>query len=89
VASCRAQRTKRQADFTQKTEHIRYSADFESDPVPILSSACQMNLEDVIAKRLDAPYVSRRSETWLKLKCKQRQEFVVCGYTDRTEASCR
>ncbi|MDP9964700.1 ATP-dependent DNA ligase [Variovorax paradoxus] len=48
-----------------------------------------MNLEDVIAKRLDAPYVSRRSETWLKLKCKQRQEFVVCGYTDRTEASCR
>ena len=69
------------------TEHIRYSADFESDPSSILSSACQMNLEGVIAKRLDAPYVSRRSETWLKLKCKQRQEFVVCGYTDRTDGS--
>lgn len=69
------------------TEHVRYSADFESDPSSILSSACQMNLEGVIAKRLDAPYVSRRSETWLKLKCKQRQEFVVCGYTDRTDGS--
>src|SRR5205085_2137043 len=32
----------------------------------------------------DAPYVSRRSETWLKLKTRQRQEFVVCGFTDRT-----
>lgn len=69
------------------TEHLRYSADFESDPSSILSSACQMNLEGVIAKRLDASYVSRRSETWLKLKCKQRQEFVVCGYTDRTDGS--
>ncbi|MDP9975228.1 bifunctional non-homologous end joining protein LigD [Variovorax paradoxus] len=69
------------------TEHVRYSADFESDPSSILTSACQMNLEGVIAKRLDAPYVSRRSETWLKLKCKQRQEFVVCGYTDRTDGS--
>lgn len=69
------------------TEHVRYSADFESDPSSILSSACQMNLEGVIAKRLDATYVSRRSETWLKLKCKQRQEFVVCGYTDRTDGS--
>ncbi|CAN7595401.1 DNA ligase D [Variovorax paradoxus] len=69
------------------TEHVRYSADFESDPSSILSSACRMNLEGVIAKRLDAPYVSRRSESWLKLKCKQRQEFVVCGYTDRTDGS--
>jgi len=69
------------------TEHVRYSADFESDAAAILRSACQMNLEGVIAKRLDAPYVSRRSETWLKLKCKQRQEFVVCGYTDRSDGS--
>jgi len=69
------------------TEHVRYSADFEADPASILSSACRMNLEGVIAKRADARYVSRRSETWLKLKCKQRQEFVVCGYTDRANES--
>lgn len=69
------------------TDHIRYSADFESDPASIISSACKMNLEGVIAKRLDAPYTSRRTESWLKLKCKQRQEFVVCGYTDRSDGS--
>ncbi|MDP9897400.1 bifunctional non-homologous end joining protein LigD [Variovorax boronicumulans] len=67
------------------SEHVRFSADFAADPASILRSACQMQLEGVIAKRADAPYVSRRSETWLKLKCKLRQEFVVCGYTDRSD----
>ena len=43
-----------------------------------------MGLEGVIAKRTDAPYESRRTETWLKLKSKLRQEFVVAGYTDRS-----
>ena len=66
-------------------EPVRYSADFEADPATILASARQLQLEGVIAKRADAPYVSRRSETWLKLKCKLRQEFVICGYVDRSE----
>ena len=43
----------------------------------MLQPACRMELEGVIAKRADAPYVSRRTETWLKLKCQQRQEFVI------------
>jgi bifunctional non-homologous end joining protein LigD len=42
-----------------------------------------MGLEGVIAKRANAPYVSRRTDDWLKLKCKKRQEFVIAGYTDR------
>ncbi|MDM0014956.1 DNA ligase D [Variovorax sp. J22P168] len=66
------------------TDHVRFSAAFEADAASVLSSACRMNLEGVIAKRADAPYASRRTETWLKLKCQQRQEFVVAGYTDRT-----
>lgn len=71
------------------TEHVRFSADFEADPASILQSACLMNLEGVIAKRVDSPYTSRRTEAWLKLKCKQRQEFVVCGYTDRTDGAAQ
>lgn len=66
-------------------EPIRFSADFEADPASILQSACRLKMEGVIAKRADAPYTSARSETWLKLKCKRRQEFVVCGYTDRSD----
>src|SRR4029077_3928152 len=37
----------------------------------------------ILAKRDDAPYVSRRTDTWLKLKSQQRQEFVIAGFTDR------
>jgi bifunctional non-homologous end joining protein LigD len=64
-------------------EQLRLSADFSADPATILESARQMKLEGVIVKRADAPYVSARTETWLKLKCRQRQEFVVCAFTDR------
>jgi bifunctional non-homologous end joining protein LigD len=67
--------------------HLRLSADFVGDPAAVLKSACQMGLEGVIAKRLDAPYSSTRNESWLKFKCKLRQEFVVCGYTDRSDGS--
>ena len=38
-------------------------------------------------KQADAPYVSSRSDTWLKLKCQRRQEFVVVGFTDRTNSA--
>jgi bifunctional non-homologous end joining protein LigD len=64
--------------------HLRLSADFDADPASILESVRRMGLEGVIAKRKDAPYVSRRTETWLKLKHRQRQEFVIAGYTDRS-----
>jgi len=62
---------------------LRFSDDFKADAASVLQSACRMKLEGVIAKRADAPYVSRRTETWLKLKCNQRQEFVIVGFTDR------
>ncbi len=71
------------------TEHVRFSADFEADPASILDSAARMNLEGVIAKRSDAPYSSRRTDTWLKLKCRLRQEFVICGYTENSEDPAR
>ncbi len=69
----------------KSTEHLRYSEAFEADPGSVLRSACAMHLEGVIAKRADSPYASRRTETWLKLKCTRRQEFVVCGYVDRSD----
>ncbi len=69
----------------KSSDHVRFSADFDADAASILASACRMGLEGVIAKRADAPYTSRRSDAWLKLKCKLRQEFVVCGYTERSD----
>ncbi|MDB5857521.1 MAG: ligase [Ramlibacter sp.] len=63
---------------------LRFSAAFDADAASILESARRMGLEGVMAKRKDAPYESRRTETWLKLKNKLRQEFVVAGYSDRS-----
>jgi bifunctional non-homologous end joining protein LigD len=66
------------------TQRVRFSEDFVADPHRLLQTACSMKLEGLIAKRKDAPYVSKRTETWLKLKCMERQEFVIVGFTDRT-----
>ena len=44
-------------------------------------SVCHHGLEGLMGKRLDAPYQSGRSSTWIKLKCLQRQEFVIGGFT--------
>ena len=70
-------------------EHLRFSADFDADAASILESARRMGLEGVIAKRKDATYESRRTETWLKLKNKLRQEVVVAGYTDRSSGEAQ
>jgi bifunctional non-homologous end joining protein LigD len=62
--------------------NVRFSAVFEAPPEELLSSACRLGLEGVIAKRRDSAYVCRRSSDWIKLKCKLRQEFVIGGWTD-------
>lgn len=47
-----------------------------------LQRACAAGLEGLVCKRLDAPYVAGRHRHWLKVKCSQRQEFVVVGFTE-------
>lgn len=64
------------------SEHVRFSDTFDAPAESVVASACKLGLEGIIAKRLDSTYVSRRSSTWIKLKCSQRQEFVIGGYTD-------
>ena len=68
-------------------DRIRFSEDFPGDVASVLAQVCQLKLEGVIAKRPDAPYLSERTESWLKLKCSQRQEFVIGGFVDRTGAA--
>ncbi|MCW3152936.1 DNA ligase D [Achromobacter spanius] len=60
---------------------LRFSEAFKEAPANLVASACKMGLEGLMAKRQSAPYVSRRSDSWLKIKCAKRQEFVIVGYT--------
>jgi bifunctional non-homologous end joining protein LigD len=48
----------------------------------MLAVAVGRNLEGVVAKRADSPYLpNQRGPHWLKYKLTRRQEFVVAGYT--------
>jgi bifunctional non-homologous end joining protein LigD len=67
-------------------QKIRFSQTIDAPATQLLEAACQMGLEGLMLKRADSPYSSARTETWLKLKCVQRQEFVVVGFTDRAGA---
>jgi bifunctional non-homologous end joining protein LigD len=59
---------------------IRYVDHFESHGNAVLKSACQMDLEGIVSKKLDAPYVSGRTDTWTKAKCRAGQEVVIGGW---------
>lgn len=63
-------------------DKVRFSTVFDAPAQQVLASACQLGLEGVIAKRRNSAYVTRRSSDWIKLKCSQRQEFIIGGYTD-------
>ena len=60
---------------------IRYVDHFATTGQAILESACRMDLEGVISKKLDASYTDGRSTTWLKSKCRGRDEVVIGGWT--------
>ncbi|MDG2528014.1 DNA ligase D [Caulobacter endophyticus] len=60
---------------------LRYVDHFETAGDAVLLSACRLELEGIISKRLDAPYRSGRSETWTKAKCRAGHEVVIGGWT--------
>ncbi len=61
---------------------VLYSDHIEGGSQEVFEHACMHNLEGIVAKRADAGYQQQRSRAWLKVKCMQRQEFVIGGYTD-------
>jgi bifunctional non-homologous end joining protein LigD len=63
---------------------VRYVEHFDSTGNDVWLSACKMNLEGIVSKRADAPYVSGRNGGWTKAKCRNGQEVVLGGWT--TEA---
>lgn len=45
------------------------------------AEACRLGLEGIVAKRADSPYRGGRGKDWVKVKCQERQELVVVGFT--------
>ena len=61
--------------------NIRFVDHFITAGDAVLKSACRMDLEGIVSKRLDAPYQSGRVETWTKSKCRAGHEVVIGAYT--------
>jgi bifunctional non-homologous end joining protein LigD len=73
----------------------RLAALLEGTPPPILygdhvvgrgeemfHAVCEQHGEGIISKKADAPYKGIRTRNWLKIKCIQRQEFVIVGWSE-------
>lgn len=65
----------------KEAARLRYVEHFASTGQAVLESACRMHLEGVISKKLDAPYPAGRSSSWVKSKCRGRDEVVIGGWS--------
>jgi bifunctional non-homologous end joining protein LigD len=61
---------------------IRYSDHQVGRGPDFFAAACGARLEGLISKRRDARYQPGRGSTWVKVKCGQREELVIVGFTD-------
>ena len=61
---------------------LRYSDHQDSRGPEFFQHACAHSLEGIVSKQRDAPYVPGRSRSWLKVKCGNREEFVIIGFSD-------
>ena len=61
---------------------LRYSDHQEGQGPAVLRQASTLGVEGIVSKRRDAPYRPGRGAGWLKVKCRNREEVVVIGFTD-------
>lgn len=65
----------------QTSSRVRFSDDLTGTAAEVLEHACKLRLEGLIGKQAQALYVAGRSTSWIKLKCRLRQDFVIAGYS--------
>ncbi|QMT62063.1 DNA ligase D [Legionella sp. PC997] len=60
---------------------FHYSPHIVGSGNEVYEKACAYSLEGIISKLALSTYQTKRTKTWLKLKCTKKQEFVIGGYT--------
>jgi bifunctional non-homologous end joining protein LigD len=61
---------------------VRYSDHQLGKGPEFFTAACQFGLEGIISKRAGSTYRHGRGTQWVKVKCRNSEEFVVVGFTD-------
>lgn len=72
-----------------ETGHVHVADHLTGAGATLFGTICNMEQEGILSKRADAPYRAGRTHNWLKVKCVNRQEFVVVGWTRSTAAGRR
>lgn len=70
------------AELIPPTGEVRYVEHIVGQGEEFYQAACSRQLEGILSKQADSEYQSQRTRSWVKVKCAQRQEFVVGGYTE-------
>jgi bifunctional non-homologous end joining protein LigD len=71
------------------SERILYAEHLEGHGPEIHERACAMGLEGIISKQQDAPYRSGRTESWIKVKCGNRDAFPIVAFVEKVGAKPR
>jgi len=66
----------------RRSNEVRRTPSESGNGIARLDEACRKGEEGIIAKFKESTYVAGRSSAWLKIKCVERQEFVIGGFTD-------
>jgi bifunctional non-homologous end joining protein LigD len=61
---------------------LRYSSHIQGSGAEFFKQACKLGLEGMVSKLASSTYRGARCRDWVKVKCSQRQELVIGGYTD-------
>ncbi|MCL5071580.1 MAG: non-homologous end-joining DNA ligase [Actinobacteria bacterium] len=64
-------------------KNIKFSDHIEKEGIAFFNEAIKNGLEGIMAKKSESVYIpGSRTNKWLKIKTKMRQEVVIAGYTE-------
>ncbi|WP_299363943.1 DNA ligase D [uncultured Paracoccus sp.] len=66
---------------------IEQSLAVQGDGGQALAAICAARGEGIVSKRVDAPYRSGRGDSWRKVKCEHRDDFLIVGWLPSTSPS--
>ena len=71
-----------QALLLSASTPLQYSDHQIGQGLEFYAKACELSVEGIISKRVGASYSPGDRGLWVKVKCQNREEFVVVGWTD-------
>lgn len=75
--------------LTPQIPHLHFSDYILGHGEDIFAYSCDLGLEGIVSKLATSSYVTKRSKSWLKIKCLKRQEFVIGGFSPpKNSRSC-